>query len=92
LFVNPCWVTGIRGLTGAENRPLPELLADHTTQPEFPCRLHRANGTVGSWDNRVVLHSPIGDHVSRRAMLRVAIGGDVGPLPYRARPGTAVAA
>ncbi len=47
---------------------------------------------MGSWDNRVVLHSPIGDHVSRRAMLRVAIGADVGPLPYRARPGTAVAA
>lgn len=92
LFVNPCWVTGIRGLTTEESRPLLEFLSAHATKPEFQCRLHWENGTVGIWDNRVVLHSPIGDHVGRRAMLRVAIGADQGPLPYRARPDTAVAA
>lgn len=83
LFVNPCWVTGIRGLTADESRPLLEFLHAHTTKPEFQCRFHWENGTVGVWDNRCVLHSPIGDHIGRRAMLRVAIGADTAPLAWQ---------
>lgn len=82
LFINPCWVTGIRGMTADESRGLLEFLNDHTTKPEFQCRLHWENGTVGMWDNRCVLHSPIGDHIGRRAMLRLAIGAEAAPLPY----------
>jgi taurine dioxygenase len=83
LFINPCWVSGIRGLTADESRGLLEFLNAHTTKPEFQCRFHWENGTVGMWDNRCVLHSPIGDHIGRRAMLRLAIGADEAPLPYR---------
>jgi alpha-ketoglutarate-dependent taurine dioxygenase len=42
-----------------------------------------ASGTVGMWDSRCVLHSPIGDHIGRRAMRRLAIGEVAAPLPFR---------
>lgn len=83
LYVNPCWVVGIRGLTPDESKPLLDFLHAHTTKPEFQCRFHWENGTFGMWDNRCVLHSPIGDHIGRRAMHRLAISSEESPLPYR---------
>ncbi len=84
LFVNPCWVVGIAGMTAEESAGLLGFLNDHTTKPEFQCRFHWENGTFGMWDNRCVLHSPIGDHIGRRAMLRLAIGASEGPIAHRA--------
>lgn len=80
LFVNPCWVVGIRGMTAEESRGLLSFLNEHTTKPEFQCRFHWENGTLGMWDNRCVLHSPIGDYTGRRAMLRLAIGAHEAPI------------
>jgi len=82
LFINPCWVVGFRGMTTEESAGLLSFLNAHTVKPEFQCRFHWENGTFGMWDNRCVLHSPIGDHIGRRAMLRIAIGTDQAPIPY----------
>jgi len=82
LFINPCWVVGFRGMTTEESAGLLSFLNAHTVKPEFQCRFHWENGTLGMWDNRCVLHSPIGDHIGRRAMLRLAIGADHAPIPY----------
>jgi len=82
LYVNPCWVVGIAGMPVEEGRGIIDFLHRHTTRPEFQCRLHWENGTVGMWDNRCVLHSPIGDHIGRRAMLRLAIRSTARPAGY----------
>ena len=91
LYVNPCWVVGIRGMTDDESRGILSFLHEHTTKPEFQCRFHWENGTFGMWDNRSVLHSPIGDHIGRRAMLRLAIGADEAPVAAL-QPGRELAA
>ena len=48
LFVNPCWVVGIRGMTDDESRGILSFLHEHTTRPEFQCRFH--------WGKRHVRH------------------------------------
>lgn len=82
LYVNQCWVVGIRGMTAEESKGILDFLHWHTTRPEFQCRFHWENRTFGMWDNRCVLHSPIGDHVGRRAMLRLAIASEEVPVRY----------
>ncbi len=82
LFVNPCWVVGLRGMTTEESKGLLDFLNAHVLKTEFQCRFHWENGTVGMWDNRCVLHSPGLDYIGKRVMLRLAIDCDHEPVPY----------
>lgn len=82
LYVNQCWVVGIRGMSTEESRGILDFLHEHTTRPEFQCRFHWENGTFGMWDNRCVLHSPIGDYAGRRAMHRLAIASEEEPVRW----------
>jgi taurine dioxygenase len=77
LFVNPVYTQQFDGMTQEESRPLLHYLFDHTTKPEFTCRLRWAPGTLAVWDNRCVLHLAINDYDgSRRLLHRTTVSGE----------------
>ena len=83
LFVNYMFTRNIVGLGEQEGRTLLAELIDHSTRPEFTCRIRWAPGTVVMWDNRSVLHNAVTDFFEargnagyRRVMQRVTIEGD----------------
>ena len=65
------------GMTREESRPLIEYLLQHTTRPEFTCRLRWELGTLAIWDNRCLLHMALDDYPDhRRVMHRITVKGD----------------
>ena len=67
----------IDGMTEAESAPILGYLRRHVTRPEFTCRFHWAEGTLGIWDNRCVQHLAINDyHGHRRVMHRITVAGE----------------
>ena len=66
LFVNRPYTRHFKNMTVAESRPLLEFLFSHAEKPEFTCRLHWENRTLGLWDNRVTMHCAIDDDFQAR--------------------------
>lgn len=78
------------GMTEAESKPIIDYLMSIATRPEFNCRLRWEEGTLGMWNNPVVLHTAINDYPGyRRVMYRTTIEGWV---PQAAEPARIVAA
>ena len=78
LYLNDMRTTRhIDGMTREESRPLIEYLLQHTTKPEFTCRLRWEPGTLAIWDNRCLLHMALDDYPNyRRVMHRITIKGE----------------
>jgi taurine dioxygenase len=77
LFVNPMFTQRIVGLEQNESDALLALLYEHSTRPEFTCRVRWQTGTVTIWDNRCVQHYAIDDYADfERIMYRVTVTGD----------------
>ena len=76
LFVNPGFTSHIVGLSALESDALLDLLAAHTTQPEFVVRHQWQPGDVVLWDNRATMHYACDDYGDApRRMRRVTIRG-----------------
>jgi taurine dioxygenase len=66
LYVNRTYTRQFENMTVEESRPLLEFLFSHSERPEFTCRMHWENGTLGLWDNRVTMHCAINDDFRAR--------------------------
>ena len=76
LFVNDQYTIHFEGMTREESAPLLEYLFKHAVRPEFTCRFEWQPHSIAFWDNRCLLHSPIGDyHGQRRYMHRLSLSG-----------------
>jgi taurine dioxygenase len=65
------------GMTDEESIPLIDFFMQHSTRPEFTCRVHWTNGTLTIWDNRCTQHFAINDYPAEtRIMHRITICGD----------------
>jgi taurine dioxygenase len=77
IFVNPMFTLRIAGLSAPEGKALLEFLYDHTTRPEFTCRLRWEPGTLAMWDNRCTQHYALDDYEGfERLMYRITVAGD----------------
>ncbi|MGF1626582.1 MAG: TauD/TfdA dioxygenase family protein [Alphaproteobacteria bacterium] len=86
LFVSSV-LNRFKGMTEAESRPIIDFLLALAVRPEFTCRLRWAQGTLGMWNNPLVLHTAINDYPSyRRVMYRTTVEGAVPqPAPAEAQ-------
>jgi alpha-ketoglutarate-dependent taurine dioxygenase len=86
LFVSSV-LNRFKGMTEAESRPIIDFLLGLATRPEFTCRLRWEPGTLGMWNNPLVLHTAINDYARyRRVMYRTTIEGSVPqPVPAEAQ-------
>jgi taurine dioxygenase len=77
LYVNRVFTSRIQGLYPQESNSLLAFLYEHSTRPDFCCRLAWEAGTVAFWDNRCTMHYAVDDyHDYGRLMHRITIGGD----------------
>jgi len=63
----------------SQEQSLPTLrkLIEHSTFPDFTCRLKWEKDTLAIWDNRCTIHAPHNDHYGYvREMRRIMIKGD----------------
>jgi len=77
-------ITHFKGMSEEESRPVIDFLMARAIRPEFNCRLRWEHGTLGMWNNPLVLHTAINDYPGfRRVMYRTTVEGQV-PLaaPY----------
>ena len=71
LYVNPTYTMRLDGMNEEDSRPILKLLFEHSTLPEFCCRLRWTAGAVAIWDNYSTQHYAINDyHGFRREMRR----------------------
>ena len=66
LFINRPYTRHFEGMTVEESMPLLNFLFSHAERPEFTCRVHWENNTLGLWDNRVTMHCAIDDDFQAR--------------------------
>jgi taurine dioxygenase len=67
-------------MTEAESKPLIDFLMQHSTRPEFTCRLRWQTGSLAFWDNRCTQHFAIWDYWPNvRSGFRVQYEGTVRP-------------
>ena len=85
LFVSSV-LNRFKGMTESESRPIIDFLLALVTRPEFTCRLRWEQGTLGMWNNPLVLHTAINDYPTyRRVMYRTTVEGwEPQPMPQRA--------
>jgi len=76
LYLNPTYTLRLDGMSEDESRAILEPLFQHTTQPEFCCRLRWSQGMVAIWDNFSTQHYAVNDyHGYRREMRCTAFSG-----------------
>lgn len=67
----------IDGMTDDESSPLLQYLMEHSTRPEFICRVRWEVGTLTMWDNRCCQHYALNDYQGvRRCVHKVTVKGD----------------
>jgi taurine dioxygenase len=76
LYVNRTFTSHFTQTSRFEGDALLDMLYAFSEQPEFTCRYHWAEGTIGIWDNRVTQHYAINDYDEPRTIHRVTITGD----------------
>jgi taurine dioxygenase len=68
----------IDGLRRDESEALLAFLYAQAARPEFQCRVHWEPGSVGVWDNRVLMHAAVHDYAPEvRVVRRISIAGTV---------------
>jgi taurine dioxygenase len=78
LYVDENYILGIEGLTRGEAAPLLRFLVEHTTRPEFHCRIRWTPDMLAMWDNRLVLHQAFDDYGPfRRETYRSTVLGEI---------------
>ena len=76
LYLNPTYTLRLDGMSEEESRPILDALFQHTTQPEYCCRLRWSEGMVAIWDNFSTQHYAVNDYYGyRREMRRTAFSG-----------------
>ena len=84
LYINPVYTTGIEGLPDDEARAMLARLVQHSTHPNFTCRVRWQPHQVVIWDNRCTQHFAINDYAGqRREMYRTSVRGSA-PEPAAA--------
>ena len=77
LFVNEYFTHCFQHMSVEESRPMLNYLFEHSTRPDFTCRIQWQKGTVIFWDNRCTMHYATNDYPGhKRLMHRVTIEGD----------------
>jgi len=80
LYVDEMHVSKIKGMHPEESKCLLEFLSQHTSKPEFQCRIRWSNNTVIMWDNLCVKHRGVHDFgTAHREMQRIALVGEHSP-------------
>ena len=84
LYVNAVYTTGIEGLPDDEARATLARLVQHSTHPNFTCRVRWQPHQLVIWDNRCTQHFAINDYAGqRREMYRTSVRGSA-PEPAAA--------
>jgi len=74
LFVNEYFTTRFENMTEQESQPILRYLFDHSTRPDFTCRIQWQPGTLVFWDNRSTTHYATNDYPDqKRLMYRVTM-------------------
>jgi taurine dioxygenase len=77
IFVNPSYVTHIKGLAKRESAAILEFLYQHCGNPDFGVRFRWKPKSVAFWDNRCTWHQAIWDYFpDTRSGYRVTVAGD----------------
>ena len=77
LFVNAVYTVRLEGMTEAESAPILDYLYEHSTRPEFTCRIRWSENALAIWDNRCTQHYAINDYQGHaRLMHRTTCAGD----------------
>lgn len=80
LYVDEMHVSQIKEMHPEESKWLLEFLYQHTSKPEFQCRIRWSNNAVIMWDNLCVKHRGVHDFgTAHREMQRVALVGEHRP-------------
>ena len=67
----------INGMTDDESQPILQTLMEHSTRPEFICRVRWEVGTLTMWDNRCCQHFALNDYQgARRCVHKITVKGD----------------
>ena len=77
LYVNAVYTVRLEGMTEEESAPILNFLYDHSTRPEFTCRIKWRDNALAVWDNRCTQHYAVNDyHGHARIMHRTTCAGD----------------
>jgi taurine dioxygenase len=82
LYISKAHTVRFLELSLGESRALIDYLVDVAIQPEYVCRYHWSEGTVGIWDNLATVHYGVNDFDEPRVFYRAMVQGPV--LPDRA--------
>jgi taurine dioxygenase len=87
LYVTGPYITGFKGMSDLESRPLIDQLNRHAHRPEFTCRVRWRKGSLTVWDNRCTQHYAVNDYAGfNRKMLRIEMEGGRPYGPATPRP------
>jgi taurine dioxygenase len=78
IYVSTNTTSHIDGLRRDESEALLAFLYAQALRPELQCRVHWDPGSVGVWDNRVLMHAAVHDYAPEvRVVRRISIAGTV---------------
>ena len=76
IYASPINTSHIEGFRPDESAALLSFLFAQPNRAEFQCRVHWDQGSVGVWDNRVLVHAAVFDYgAQRRTVRRVSVAG-----------------
>lgn len=77
LYINAVYTVRLEDMTEEESAPILNFLCDHSTRPEFTCRIRWGEKGLAIWDNRCTQHYALNDyHGHARIMHRTTCAGD----------------